>query len=82
MLPQLADGKRIEHRDLSHWFLSEKGQLNQALYKSDLLHLNDRGYWAWATALQPLLERHGLPVNPNAFGGNESFRFQAPKPTE
>ena len=82
MLPQLADGKRIEHRDLSRWFLSEKGQLNQTLYKSDLLHLNDRGYRVWATALQPLLERHGLPVNPNAFGGNESFRFQAPKPAE
>ena len=82
MLPQLADGKRIEHRDLSRWFLSEKGQLNQTLYKSDLLHLNDRGYRVWATALQPLLESHGLPVNPNAFGGNESFRFQAPRPTE
>ena len=44
-------------------------KLNQALYKSDLLHLNDRGYRAWATALQPLLERHGLPVNPKGFSG-------------
>ena len=76
MLPQLADGKRIEHRDLSRWFLSEKGQLNQTLYKSDLLHLNDRGYRVWATALQPLLERHGLPVNPifrvTSFGSGSS----------
>lgn len=68
MLPQLADGEHTDHVNINHFFSIEKGQINQALYKSDLLHLNDEGYLAWATALKPLLEKYGLGVNLNSFG--------------
>lgn len=68
MLPQLADGKRTDHINLNRFFSTEKGQINRTLYKNDLLHLNDDGYRAWATALKPLLEKYGLRVNLNSFG--------------
>ena len=68
MLPQLADGNRTDHINLNRFFSTEKGQINRTLYKNDLLHLNDDGYRAWATALKPLLEKYGLRVNLNSFG--------------
>ena len=64
ILPQLADGKYVSHIDLNRFFTKENGQQNKDLYNRDLLHLNDRGYLAWGRAMYPLLERHGLSVNP------------------
>ena len=67
-LPQLADGKRVFHLDINSLFLSEKGLQNKSLFDKDLLHLNKQGYLTWATAMKPLLKKHGLRVNPNALG--------------
>ena len=68
LLPQLADGKRVFHLDINSLFLSDKGLLNKSLFDRDLLHLNKQGYLTWATAMKPLLKKHGLRVNPNALG--------------
>ncbi|NBU86977.1 MAG: hypothetical protein EBS13_06710 [Verrucomicrobia bacterium] len=68
MLPQLADGKFVSHLDLNRFFTKESGQQDETLYNRDLLHLNDQGYLAWAKALKPLMEKHGLSVNPTIVG--------------
>ena len=80
MLPKLADGKRTDHINLNRFFSIEKGQINQALFKNDLLHLNDEGYLAWATALQPLLEKYGLRVNLNSLGAKFTHPLPASTP--
>ena len=71
MLPQLADGKFVSHLDLNRFFTKESGQQDETLYNRDLLHLNDQGYLAWAKALKPLMEKHGLSVNPTIVGIND-----------
>tara|TARA_B100001057_G_scaffold501235_1_gene622289 strand:+ start:1115 stop:1864 length:750 start_codon:yes stop_codon:yes gene_type:complete len=71
MLPQIADGKAVSHFDLNHFFINKKGEQDKTFFNRDLLHLNEQGYRAWATALKPLLERHGLKINPNALGKND-----------
>ena len=68
LLPQLADDKRVFHLDINSLFLSDKSLLNKSLFDRDLLHLNKQGYLTWATAIKPLLKKHGLRVNPNALG--------------
>lgn len=65
MLPKLADGKYLSHLNLTHLLSNESGQLNKTLYNKDLLHLNAQGYFVWAKALKPVLEKHGLKVNLN-----------------
>ena len=66
LLPQLAEDKRVYHLNLNGLFLNDKGLQNQSLFDKDLLHLNKQGYLAWASALKPLLKKHGLRVKPNA----------------
>ena len=69
LLPQLAnDNPNIHHLNLNGLFLNHKGLLKQSLFDKDLLHLNKQGYLVWASALKPLLRRHGLRFNPNALG--------------
>ena len=71
MFPQLADCKFVSHLDLNRFFTKESGQQDETLYNRDLLHLNDQGYLAWAKALKPLMEKHGLSVNPTMIGKND-----------
>jgi lysophospholipase L1-like esterase len=71
MLPQLADGKYVSHFDLNPFFTTEKGQQDKTFYNKDLLHFNEQGYFVWAKVLKPLLEKHGLRVNPSAVGTND-----------
>ena len=66
LLPQLAKEKHVYHLNLNGLFLNDKGLQNQSLFDKDLLHLNKQGYLAWASALKPILRRHGLKINPNA----------------
>jgi lysophospholipase L1-like esterase len=70
MLPRLADGKFVSHLDLNRFFTKENGQQDKTLYNKDLLHLNGQGYFVWAKALKPLMEKHGLSVNPTMVGKN------------
>ena len=67
MLPQLADGKYVSHIDLNRFFSNENGQQDKRFYNRDLLHFNEEGYLAWAKALKPLLEKHGLRLNLDVF---------------
>ncbi|MBP03158.1 MAG: hypothetical protein CMA72_00005, partial [Euryarchaeota archaeon] len=62
LLPQLTDGKAVSHFDLNHFFTIEKGRQDKTFYNRDLLHFNEQGYFVWAKALKPLLEKHGLRV--------------------
>ena len=71
MLPQLADGKRVSHYDINGLFLNDKGLQNQSLFDRDLLHLNKQGYLIWAQSLKPVLEKHGLKINPNTLRKND-----------
>jgi lysophospholipase L1-like esterase len=71
MLPQLADGKRVTHYDINGLFLNDKGLQNQSLFNRDLLHLNKQGYLTWAQYLKPVLEKHGLKINPNTLRKND-----------
>lgn len=71
LIPQLAKGKRVYHLNLNGLFLNDKGLQNQSLFDKDLLHLNKQGYLAWASALKPVLKRHGLKINPNALRKND-----------
>ena len=71
LLPQLTDAKAVSHFDLNHFFTTEKGLQDKTFYNKDLLHFNEQGYFVWAKALKPLLEKHGLRVNLNALGEKE-----------
>ena len=71
MLPQLADGKAVSHFDLNHFFINQKGEQDKTFFNRDLLHLNEQGYRAWATVLKPLLEKHGIKINPTTLGKND-----------
>lgn len=71
LIPQLTKGKRVYHLNLNGLFLNDKGLQNKSLFDKDLLHLNKQGYLAWASALKPVLKRHGLKINPNALRKND-----------
>ena len=58
MLPKLADGKHVIHMDINQIFLGKNGTLNPALFKRDQLHLDAKGYDAWAKALLPILTQY------------------------
>ena len=60
MLPKLADGKHVFHMDINQAFLGKDGAYKPALYKRDQLHLDAKGYDAWAKALLPILKKQGL----------------------
>ena len=66
LLPQLAKEKHVYNLNLNGLFLNDKDLQNKSLFDKDLLHLNKQGYLAWASALKPILRRHGLKINPNA----------------
>jgi len=65
MLPQLADGTKIVHKDINAAFLDEEGKQRTELYHRDLLHLNSKGYESWAAALLPLLREFRLTRSEN-----------------
>ena len=71
LIPQLAKGKHVYHLNLNGLFLNDKGFQNKSLFDKDLLHINKQGYFAWASALKPVLKRHGLKINPNVLRKNE-----------
>jgi len=56
LLPALADGERVSYLDINAAFLDQEGRLSNDVMP-DLLHPNARGYAAWATAMQPALDR-------------------------
>jgi len=58
LLPQLADGKHVIHMDINQDFLGEDGIFNPELYRRDQLHLDVKGYEAWAKALLPILTQY------------------------
>ncbi|MDG1357693.1 MAG: GDSL-type esterase/lipase family protein [Akkermansiaceae bacterium] len=60
MLPKLADGKQVLHMDINETFLGKNGTYNPALYKRDQLHLDAKGYDAWAKALLPILKQYEI----------------------
>ncbi|PPF84099.1 hypothetical protein C5B96_07840 [Subtercola sp. Z020] len=58
---QFASSVRTHYLDLWPALALDDGELNPA-YTSDRLHLNEDGYEAWLSELEPALERvHGLP---------------------
>ena len=72
LLPQLAnDNPNIHHLNINGLFLNDKGFQNQSLFDRDLLHLNKQGYQTWAQSLKPVLEKHGLKINPNTLRKND-----------
>ena len=77
MLPQLTDGKYVSHIDLNRFFINENGQQDKTLYNKDLLHFNEKGYFVWAQALKPLLERYGLRVNLNTLRKSTNIPLSA-----
>src|SRR5690606_26319780 len=50
----LADGRRVHFLDLNAGLTGPNGRLRREVSR-DGLHLNERGYDVWASALQPLL---------------------------
>lgn len=54
LLPELADGKMIFHRDINQIFLNQNGELKREFYKRDQLHLDSKGYSAWGKALNEI----------------------------
>lgn len=65
MLPQLTDNEHVFHVDLNATFLDDQDQQIEAYYSKDGVHLIPAGYAAWAQALQPLLEKEGLRIDPD-----------------
>lgn len=58
---QFASSVRTHYLDLWPALALDDGELNPA-YTTDRLHLNEDGYEAWLSELEPALERvHGLP---------------------
>ncbi|WDE99333.1 GDSL-type esterase/lipase family protein [Lentisphaera profundi] len=64
MLPQLTDQKHVFHVDINATFLDDQGQQIEAYYNKAGVHLLPAGYVAWAKALQPLLKKEDLRINP------------------
>ena len=72
LLPQLAnDNPNIHHLNINGLFLNDKGFQNQFLFDRDLLHLNKQSYQTWTQSLKPVLEKHGLKINPNTLRKND-----------
>ena len=53
-LATLDDGKMVKFLDIGRKFLEADGTLSEELVP-DLLHLSERGYRAWAEAMEPTL---------------------------
>ncbi len=66
MLPKVADDKQVFQVDINRAFLDAKGSQKTSLYSRDRLHLSPSGYTAWAKAMQPILEKEGVKMNPLA----------------
>lgn len=61
LLPGLADGKNIFHRDINGAFLDAQGNLPTETMP-DLLHPNARGYEIWLSAMAPEIEKISAPL--------------------
>lgn len=51
-IAKLADGEMVHYLDISGKFLNEDGTLSKEVMP-DLLHLNEKSYTTWATAIEP-----------------------------
>ncbi len=51
-IAKLADGEMVHYLDISGKFLNEDGTLSKEVMP-DLLHLNEKSYATWATAIEP-----------------------------
>jgi len=60
LLPGLADGKHIFHRDINAAFLDAQGNLSPDIMP-DSLHPNARGYEIWLAAMAPEIEKLPAP---------------------
>ncbi len=56
ILKTYVDAKTVHWLDIGHVFLDEKGRMNRELMP-DALHPNERGYRAWAQAMEPTLRK-------------------------
>jgi cephalosporin-C deacetylase-like acetyl esterase/lysophospholipase L1-like esterase len=56
-LAKLADGKRIRYVNINDRLADRAGRLYEGMHNGDGLHLDVKGYQAWADALKPLLTR-------------------------
>jgi lysophospholipase L1-like esterase len=62
LIASLADGKRVTYMDIGPLFLQEDGSLNPAMFVSDLVHPNAKGYQAWVDAMQPEIDQVFAPA--------------------
>ncbi len=53
----LKNQSRTDFVDIWHLMLDDFGQPRKALFRSDMLHMNDQGYAIWQKAVQPYLIR-------------------------
>ena len=61
--------EQVKHVDINDHFYTEAGELNAALYHTDLLHLSTGGYQLWWAGFEPfvsqMLGEAPLPANPH-----------------
>jgi len=55
-IARLADGKSVHYLDIGAKFLGRNGHISREVM-SDYLHLTEKGYDIWATAMEPTLRR-------------------------
>jgi beta-glucosidase len=56
LLPPLADGNRVFLLNINHVFLNAEGNLSNSVF-SDPVHLSTKGYFLWAEAVEPTIQR-------------------------
>ena len=61
LLKESANGKWLFFKDIGGIFLLPNGRVNQSLLK-DLIHPSPAGYFAWANAIEPSIDRLLGPV--------------------
>jgi beta-glucosidase len=54
-IAKLADGEMVHYLDIGDKFLNDDGTLSKEVMP-DLLHLNEKSYTTWATAIEPKLK--------------------------
>ncbi len=60
LIHPLEDKKRVWYLDIGDRFVEPDGTIKKEKLR-DLLHLSEKGYWIWAEAMQPVLERLRQP---------------------
>jgi lysophospholipase L1-like esterase len=62
LLAELGKEPRVTWCDLTSSFVQADGRLRSELYASDLLHLSPKGYEAWASVIDPVLDQLSLGI--------------------